>query len=44
MTNEDVIDLFNRIKVGAPVVVLAAGQGDSPINPRVAYSGGPTTR
>jgi lipoprotein-anchoring transpeptidase ErfK/SrfK len=44
MTNEDVIDLFNRVKVGAPVVVLAAGQGDSPVNPRVAYSGGPTTR
>jgi lipoprotein-anchoring transpeptidase ErfK/SrfK len=44
MTNEDVIDLYNRIKVGAPVVVLAAGHGDSPINPRVAYSGGPTTR
>jgi lipoprotein-anchoring transpeptidase ErfK/SrfK len=44
MTNEDVIDLYNRIKVGAPVVVLAAGHGDSPINPRVAYSGGLTTQ
>ena len=42
MTNEDVIDLYNRIKVGAPVVVLAPGHGDSPLNPRVAFSGGMT--
>ncbi len=34
MTNEDVIDLFNRTKMGATVVVLAAGQGDSPVNPQ----------
>jgi lipoprotein-anchoring transpeptidase ErfK/SrfK len=27
MTNEDVIDLFNRVKMGAIVVVLAPGQG-----------------
>jgi lipoprotein-anchoring transpeptidase ErfK/SrfK len=40
LTNEDVIDLFNRVKIGAPVVVLAPGQGDSPINPRVAFTGG----
>jgi lipoprotein-anchoring transpeptidase ErfK/SrfK len=42
MTNEDVIDLYNRIKVGAPVVVLAPGHGDSPA--RVAFSGGPTAQ
>ncbi len=40
MTNEDVIDLYNRVKVGNPVVVLAPGQGDSPVNPRVAFSFG----
>jgi lipoprotein-anchoring transpeptidase ErfK/SrfK len=36
MTNEDVIDLYNRVKLGTPVVVLAPSQGDSPFNPRVA--------
>ena len=36
MTNEDVIDLYKRVKVGAIVVVLAPKQGDSPVNPRVA--------
>jgi lipoprotein-anchoring transpeptidase ErfK/SrfK len=36
MTNEDVIDLYNRVKVGTPVVVLAPGHGDTPVNPRVA--------
>jgi lipoprotein-anchoring transpeptidase ErfK/SrfK len=40
MTNEDAIDLFNRVKVNSPVVVLAPGQGDSPTNPRIAFSGG----
>jgi lipoprotein-anchoring transpeptidase ErfK/SrfK len=40
LTNEDVIDLYNRAKMGSPVVVLAPGQGDSPFNPRVAFSGG----
>jgi len=40
MTSEDVIDLYNRVKVGNPVVVLAPGQGDSPVNPRVAFSFG----
>jgi lipoprotein-anchoring transpeptidase ErfK/SrfK len=39
MTNEDVIDLYGRAKVGAPVVVLAPGHGDSPTNPRVANVG-----
>ena len=36
MTNEDVIDLYNRIKTGAIVVVLAPHSGDSPVNPRMA--------
>jgi lipoprotein-anchoring transpeptidase ErfK/SrfK len=36
MTNEDVIDLYNRVKMGAIVVVLAPRQGDSPMNPRLA--------
>jgi lipoprotein-anchoring transpeptidase ErfK/SrfK len=36
MTNEDVIDLYNRVKMGSIVVVLAPKQGDSPSNPRVA--------
>ena len=40
LTNEDAIDLFNRVKVNSPVVVLAPGQGDSPGNPRIAFSGG----
>ncbi|MEA2906578.1 MAG: hypothetical protein QOG83_110 [Alphaproteobacteria bacterium] len=39
MTNEDVIDLYNRVKMGAIVVVLAPKQGDSPVNPRVAMGG-----
>ena len=37
MTNEDVIDLYNRVKMGAIVVVLAPGQGQGPpVNARVA--------
>ena len=36
MTNEDVIDLYDRVKMGAVVVVLAPRQGDSPQNPRMA--------
>ena len=36
LTNEDVIDLYNRVKIGSPVVVLAPQQGDSPFNPRMA--------
>ncbi len=36
MTNEDVIDLYNRVKIGTTVVVLAPQQGDSPYNPRMA--------
>jgi lipoprotein-anchoring transpeptidase ErfK/SrfK len=38
MTNEDVIDLFNRAKVGTPVVVIAPGQGDSTARPQIASS------
>jgi lipoprotein-anchoring transpeptidase ErfK/SrfK len=41
LTNEDVIDLYNRVKVGAPVVVLRPKEGDSPFNPRVAAAGSP---
>ena len=39
MTNEDVIDLYSRVKMGAIVVVLAPKQGDSPSNPRMAQAG-----
>jgi lipoprotein-anchoring transpeptidase ErfK/SrfK len=35
MTNEDVIDLYNRARVGTTVVVLAPKQGDSPFNPQM---------
>jgi lipoprotein-anchoring transpeptidase ErfK/SrfK len=38
MTNEDVIDLYSRVKMGSIVVVLAPKQGDSPWNPRIASS------
>jgi len=36
LTNEDVIDLYNRARVGTSVVVLAPTQGDSPVNPQLA--------
>ena len=39
MTNEDVIDLYSRVKLGSPVVVLAPGHGDSRFTPKVALSG-----
>ena len=39
MTNEDVIDLYNRVKTGTVVVVLAPDQGDSPFSPRMASTG-----
>ena len=39
LTNEDVIDLYSRVKIGATVVVIAPGQGDSPNNPQVALRG-----
>ena len=41
MTNEDVIDLYNRVKMGSIVVVLAPKPGDSPANPRVANANDP---
>jgi lipoprotein-anchoring transpeptidase ErfK/SrfK len=40
LTNEDVIDLYTRVKIGAPVVVLRPKEGDSPFNPRVAFNPG----
>jgi lipoprotein-anchoring transpeptidase ErfK/SrfK len=40
MANEDVIDLYNRVKLGTVVVVLAPTQGDSPNNPQIALRGG----
>ena len=40
MTNEDVIDLYKRVRLGTPVVVLAPSQGDSPLNPRMALGSG----
>ena len=35
MTNEDAIDLYNRVQTGSMVVVLAPKQGDSPTNPQL---------
>ena len=40
MTNEDVIDLYTRVKMGTVVVVLAPGQGTSAFGPKLASSGG----
>jgi len=40
MLNEDVIDLYSRVKPGAVVVVLEPKQGDSPYNPKLALQGG----
>jgi lipoprotein-anchoring transpeptidase ErfK/SrfK len=40
MTNEDVIDLYNRVKMGTIVVVLEPKHGDSPFNPQMALQGG----
>ncbi len=40
MTNEDIIDLYSRVKMGAIVVVIAPKQGDTPFNPRMALTGG----
>src|SRR3954469_22683937 len=42
MTNEDVIDLYNRVKVGTIVVVLEPQKGDSPFKPQMALQGGGT--
>jgi lipoprotein-anchoring transpeptidase ErfK/SrfK len=43
MTNEDVIDLYDRVKMGAIVVVLEPKHGDSPVNPKLALQGGGAT-
>ena len=40
MTNEDVIDLYKRVKPGTVVVVLAPHQGDLPDNSQLALQGG----
>jgi lipoprotein-anchoring transpeptidase ErfK/SrfK len=42
MTNEDSIDLYTRVKIGTPVVVLGPGHGDSPFSARMAASASPT--
>ncbi|MGH6728422.1 MAG: L,D-transpeptidase [Pseudolabrys sp.] len=39
MTNENVIDLYKRVKTGTVVVVLAPHQGDAPFSARLASSG-----
>jgi lipoprotein-anchoring transpeptidase ErfK/SrfK len=41
MTNEDVIDLYNRVRMGAIVVVLAPRGHSAPANPRVATAQDP---
>src|SRR5580704_3978300 len=40
LTNEDAIDLYNRVKVGTIVVVLEPHHGDSPYNSALALQGG----
>src|SRR4029079_7340512 len=42
LTNEDAIDLYNRVKVGTIVVVLEPHHGDSPFNSRLALGGSQT--
>jgi hypothetical protein len=44
MTNEDVIDLYNRVKTGTIVVVLAPHHGDTPFGSgsQMALGGGTT--
>ena len=44
MTNEDVIDLYTRVKQGTVVVVLEPKQGDLPYNSKMALQGGGTAR
>ena len=38
MTNEDVIELYEKVKIGSPVVVLGPKNGDSPSNPKLALT------
>src|SRR3984885_13813297 len=40
LTNEDAIDLYNKVKVGTVVVVLDPKKGDSPFNSQMALQGG----
>jgi lipoprotein-anchoring transpeptidase ErfK/SrfK len=40
MTNEDAIDLYNRVKLGTVVVVLEPHHGDSPYSSKMALQGG----
>jgi len=40
LTNEDAIDLYNRVKIGTIVVVLDPHHGDSPYNSQMALQGG----
>ena len=40
MTNEDVIDLYGKVKQGTIVVVLDPKHGDSPYNSKMALQGG----
>jgi len=40
MTNEDVIDLYDRVGLGTVVVVLEPAHGDSPVNSKLALQGG----
>ena len=40
LTNEDAIDLYNRVKIGTIVVVLEPHKGDSPYNSTIALQGG----
>jgi lipoprotein-anchoring transpeptidase ErfK/SrfK len=40
LTNEDAIDLYNRVKIGTIVVVLDPHKGDSPFNSQMALQGG----
>jgi lipoprotein-anchoring transpeptidase ErfK/SrfK len=44
MTNEDSIDLYARVKIGTPVVVLGPGHGDSPWGARMAASAAQSAR
>ncbi len=41
MTNENAIDLYNRVKVGTIVVVLAPKNGSAPDGPKVASTAVP---
>ena len=41
MTNEDAIDLYNRVKVGTLVVVLAPKTADAPFTPHIASGSDP---